>query len=83
VGLKEIEKDLLREKDDVLAHLRDEVDTRIPTDIHEYLSWIDGFGEDERAARPANPVLKAQKNKKKDDRARNKMAKKSKKKNRK
>jgi len=79
VGLKEIEKDLLREKDDVLAHLRDEVDTRIPTDIHEYLSWIDGFGEDERAARPANPVLKAQKNKKKDDRARNKMAKKSKK----
>jgi hypothetical protein len=65
--------------------LREKVEDRIPTDIHDYISWFACFRENEYKPRPepVNTVLKAQKNRKKANRARNSMAKKSKRKNRK
>ena len=85
VGLEEIEEDLLRDKEEILARLREKVDDRVPLDVHEYISGFACFRENKIGApgRPANSILKKEKIKKKANRARNKMAKKAKRKNRK
>lgn len=82
VGLGEIEKDLLEDKEETLAALREAADRRMSADIHDYLSRFACFRENERAQAP-DPLARAQKNKKKQERAKKKMARKSKRKNRK
>jgi hypothetical protein len=85
VGLEEIEEDLLRDKEETLDRLREKVDYRVPTDVHKYISEFACFNEHESGSRKsmANPVLKREKIKKKANRARSKIAKKAKRKNRK
>jgi hypothetical protein len=83
VGLDEIEVDLLKEKEVVLDALRLHVDRRVPTDVHDYLSWFASFEENEHPARLGGSLPKAQKKKKNANRIKNKMAKKSKRKNKK
>lgn len=85
IGLDEIEKDLLKDKEEVLERLSENVEDRISTDIHDYISRFACFRENEYKPRsePVNTAQKAQKNWKKANRAKNSMAKKSKRKNRK
>ncbi len=85
VGLEEIEEDLLRDKEEMLARLREKVDDRVSADVHKYISGFACFRENKIGASgsPANSILKKEKIKKKANRARNKIAKKAKRKNRK
>jgi len=85
VGLEEIEEDLLRSKEEMLARLREKVDYRVPADVHKYISWFACFRENENGTprSQANPILKKEKIKKKANRGRNKIARKAKRKNRK
>jgi hypothetical protein len=85
VGLAEIERDLASDPDELLAKFRDLVDRRIPGDVHDYLTWFAYFNE-KKHARPTpssfeNVRLQQQKAKKV-NRAKNKLAKKSRKNNR-
>ncbi len=82
VGLSEVEQQFLKEKGEVLEMTRARMDKQIPADVHGYLSWFASFNENDRASAPAGSAVKP--NKKKDaGRAKSKMAKKSKRKNRK
>ncbi len=91
VGLEEVEKELARDKDEVLAELRVHVERSVPTDVHEYCSWFSCFREegDEPLSLPelayseqaiAKPKGK-KKVKKAPNRNKNRMAKKNRKKN--
>ena len=84
VGLNEIEEEAAKDKETVLNKLGLEVDRRLHASIHDYLSWFACFreNEDRGPVLPANGQLKTQKNKKTDKRARKKIAKASKRKNR-
>lgn len=90
VGLDEIEKENKKSADEVLENLRQKTDPRIPSDVHEYISWFSCFNE-ERTAGSLKCRLedagtrhdeKARKKKKAANRSKKKMAKKSRKKNR-
>ena len=83
VGLDEIESDFLKGKDQALNYLHRRFAQHVPTDVHDYLSWFASFRENEHPARTTGSPFKAQKNKKNPNRAKNKMAKKSKRKNKK
>jgi hypothetical protein len=83
VGLNEIEVDLLKGREVVLDALRMKVDRRVPTDVHDYLSWFASFGENEHPARLGGSLPKARKKQKNANRIKNKMARKSKRKNKK
>jgi hypothetical protein len=83
VGLEEIEKDARRGQEEMLLRLRKEADRRIPGDIHGYLSWFASF----RKGPPPEPLqvnhtAKAQQKKNKKNRSKSKLAKKTRKKNR-
>jgi hypothetical protein len=84
VGLGEIEADCKKPKETLLEELRRKADYGIPRDIHGYLSWFSCF-HDERDFRPVEPFnnTKVQKKKKTVSRVKRKMAKQSRKKNRK
>jgi len=83
VGLEMIERDMASSKEEVLARLQGWVDDRVPHDIHGYLSWFSCF---EKSAPPPKPhvdcSLKAQQNKKNKSRAKNKQARKARRKSR-
>lgn len=93
VGLDEVEKELARDKEEVLAELRLHAERSVPADIHAYCSWFSCFREDggiplpmpepAYTIEPGSPLAtKGQKNAKKaPNRNKNKMAKKSRKKN--
>jgi hypothetical protein len=83
VGPEEIERDLARDREEVLAELRTMVDYRVPQDVHGYLEWFASFQE--KAPLPPPPVYtdsKALRKKKNINRAKAKLAKKARKKNR-
>jgi hypothetical protein len=84
IGLDKIEKDALKDQTVVLNKLREDVDRRLHTDIHGYFSWFGCFTESEVKLPTAfaNTTLKASVNKKEKNRAKRKIAKASKKKNR-
>ncbi len=81
VGLADIERDLVRDRDELLAEFRDSVDRRIPSNIHDYLSWFACFQEDTAPPSFRN-ADRARKKNKKAGKVKNKLAKKSRKKNR-
>jgi hypothetical protein len=78
VTLEEIEDELERKPEEVIEELREQVERKIPKDIHDYLSRFACFNE-----RPVFPSAPVKQEKKKGNKAKNKMAKKSKRKNRK
>jgi hypothetical protein len=91
VGLDEVEKELARDKEKVLAELRVHTDRSIPADVHDYCSWFSCFREGGTAP-PSMPEsayseqtvakTKGRKSAKKlPNRNKNKMARKSRKKN--
>jgi hypothetical protein len=91
VGLDEVEKELARDKDEVLAELRVHAERSVPADVHDFCSWFSCFREG-GAAPPSMPEsayseqtiadLKGRKSVKKlPNRNKNKMARKSRKKN--
>lgn len=80
-SLEDIEAQFSRDKEEVLERLRQRVDRYIPTDVHDYLSWIDE--KEELPSSVAASTSKAGKKKKQATRTKNKQAKKSKRKNRK
>jgi len=84
VGLEEVEKELTRDKDEVLAELRVHAERSVPADVHDYCSWFSCFRED-RDEPLARPILAKPKGKtsvkQPPNRNKNKMAKKSRKKN--
>jgi hypothetical protein len=91
VGLDEVEKELTRDKEEVLAELRVHTDRSIPADVHDYCSWFSCFQENGTAP-PSMPEStyseqaiaksKGRKSVKKlPNRNKNKMARKSRKKN--
>jgi hypothetical protein len=91
VGLDEVEKELTRDKEEVLAELRVHTDCSIPADVHDYCSWFSCFREGGTAP-PSMPESayseqaiakpKGRKSVKKlPNRNKNKMARKSRKKN--
>lgn len=45
VGLDEVEKELKRDKDEVLAELRNHAYRSVPADVHDYCSWFSCFRE--------------------------------------
>ena len=83
VGLDDIEAEFLKGKDKVMETFRRDVDGKVPTDIHGYLSWFASFRENDRARGLGHSLSNSQKQKKSENQAKKKMAKKSKKKNRK
>jgi len=84
VGLKEIEEEAVRDKVTTLEQLRSRADRRLCAGIHDYISWFACFreNEDRGHAPPAKWQFRDQKSKKTDKRARKKIAKASKRKNR-
>ena len=60
-----------------MERLRSWVTSRMPADVHAYISWFTEFHQDELDQPPVRPA----KEKKKDDKAKNKGKKKSGKKN--
>jgi len=84
VSFEEIEKEAARDKEEVFNQLRLCVDRRLYANIHDYLSWFACFNENEdRGHEPlAGERLKTRKNEKNKKRAKKKIAKASKKKNR-
>jgi len=80
-SLEDIEAEFSRDKEEVLERLRERVDRYIPTDVHDYLSWIDDKEELPSSIGANTP--KAEKKKKQATRTKSKQAKKSKRKNRK
>jgi hypothetical protein len=84
VSLEEIEKEAARDKEEVLNQLRLYVDRRLYTNIHDYLSWFACFNENEDIVYkpPFIDQAKIRKNEKNKKRAKKKIAKASKKKNR-
>lgn len=86
VGMAEVEKELTRNKDEVLAELRVHTDRSISADIHDYCSWFSCFSEGGDEAMPAleqvtGPSKEKKKGKKIPNRNKNKIAKQSRKKN--
>ena len=91
VGLDEVEKELARDKGEVLGELRDHTNRSIPADVHDYCSWFSCFSEGGTAPPPmpesayfeqASAKPKGRKSVKKlSNRNKNRMAKKSRKKN--
>lgn len=80
VGLHEIEEELDRDQEEVLATLRAMMNRKVPREIHGYLSWFASFQEDARLPPPsAHTVRQKGKNSR---RAKGKLAKKARKKNR-
>jgi len=79
ITLEEVEADLRLDMEEARLLLRTRVDQRTPQDVHDYLSWFACFQES--APRPINCTLKSQQNKKKKSRAKSKLAKKARKKN--
>ena len=83
VGVEEIERDLARDREEVLAELRARVERRVPQDVHDYLSWFACFHESPPLpSSPASLVDTAQQKKKRANRVKGKLAKKARKKNR-
>lgn len=83
VGLEDFERNLTRDQEEVLAELRFMVEHRVPQDVHDYLSWLADFQEHPPLLPPhVNFANKAQQKKKKTNRAKAKLAKKARKKNR-
>jgi hypothetical protein len=84
ISLEEIEKEAVTDKEAVLDKLRSRTDRRLYANIHDYLSWFACFRDDEDRGHiiPAKEQMRAKKNKKTDKRARKKIAKASKRKNR-
>ena len=83
VGLDEIERNLARDREEVLAELRQMMERRVPRNVHDYLSWFAGFqDEPPLPPPPVNFADQALQKKKKSSRARAKLAKKARKKNR-
>lgn len=65
VGLEDIEQDLARDREEVLAELRTMVDRRVPQDVHGYLSWFACFQNSPPfSQRSANSANKARQKKK-------------------
>lgn len=83
VGLQEIEQDLARDREEVLAELRAMVERAVPHDVHAYLSGFAIFQES-GPLRPTsvNCARKERQNRKKANRVKGKLAKKARKKNR-
>lgn len=86
VKLEEVEVEMQREKEKVLADLRVHVEGNIPSDVHDYCAWFSCFQDKEQsslhASEPAFPQsLGGKGNKKSQNRSRNKMARKSRKRN--
>ncbi len=87
VNLEDIERDLARGREAQLARLATEADRRIPSDIHQYISWFACFKpiQADRQLSPPSPsaiVRKQQQKAKSTNRAKTKEAKKARKKNR-
>lgn len=87
VDTSDVERDLARDREDVLARLRRSSERRVPADVHEYLSMFAGYREEacEPARQRSSPVACArrqQENRKKKNRTKNRQAKKARKKNR-
>lgn len=85
VGIHNVEQDLARDREEVLAELQARVEHRVSQDVHNYLSWFACFQENKNVSAPPPPIngaLKEQQNKKKKNRAKSKQAKKTRKKNR-
>jgi hypothetical protein len=83
VDLVDIERDLACGREKMLADLQNMAERRIPRDIHDYLSWFACFQEEAPLPpRQADYACRAQQTKKKKSRAKNKLAKKARKKNR-
>lgn len=85
VGLHEVEREMARDKGEVLAELRDHVQRCVPADIHEYCSWFSCFreGDDGLLSIPAPGAGKhgTKGGKKSPNRKKNKLARKSRKRN--
>lgn len=83
----ELEEELANDKEMVLARLRELVDRRTPKDVHGHLSWFACFQEEQEfpscpCPKPSSAAPKAPRNKrKKTNRAKSKLAKKSRKRN--
>jgi hypothetical protein len=86
INLENIEHHLARGRKAQLASLAAKADYRIPTDIHQYISWFACFNEKKTDRRPLPPssanVHKHQQKVKSVNRVKNKAAKKARKKNR-
>jgi hypothetical protein len=86
VNLDDIERDLSRGREKQLAHLAAEADHRIPSDIHQYISWFACFKQKQADRHPSPQsfvnVRKQQQKAKSTNRGNNKAAKKARKKNR-
>jgi hypothetical protein len=82
IALKDVEIAAERDRDTAMESLRTWVTSRMPADIHNYISWFAEFNQQEYTAPPpVAPKSKAEA-KKKTERAKNKEAKKTRKKNR-
>jgi len=82
IGLQDVETAADRDLETAMESLRNWVTTRMPADVHSYISWFAEFNqEDYTAPPPAVPKTKAAA-KKKTERAKNKAAQKTRKKNR-
>jgi hypothetical protein len=81
--LEEIEKQADRDRDEVLAELREEYERRTPDNIHQYMNWWQESGK-KRPDAPAPLAAAAKRERKQKDKRRkkSKMAKKSRKRNR-
>lgn len=86
VNLEDIERDLACGREEQLARLAAEADRRIPTDVHQYISWFACFNQKKTVRQPLPPssanVHRQQQKAKSTNRAKNKEAKKARKKNR-
>lgn len=87
VDLPFIERDLIRDRDEMLSQLRATAERRVPADVHDYLSWFAGFREHDYNSVPLpssgiDCARRQQEKKKTKNRVRNKHAKKARKKNR-
>ena len=82
IALKDVEIAAERDRDTAMESLRTWVTSRMPADIHNYISWFAEFNQQEYTAPPpVAPKSKAEA-KKKTERTKNKEAKKTRKKNR-
>ncbi|MHB8810900.1 MAG: DUF1186 domain-containing protein [Desulfobulbaceae bacterium] len=87
VDTSDVERDLARDREDVLAQLRRTSEGRVPEDVHEYLSMFAGYrkeayGPVRPLSSPVECARRRQENRKKKSRAKNRQAKKARKKNR-
>lgn len=87
VDLPNVERDQARDREEMLAQLRDTAEKRVPADVHDYMSWFACFNEDNYDPVPLplpqiDSARRQQVKKKTKNRARNKQAKKARKKNR-